>query len=224
MRIALAITSVLLLGLSAVARADSLARKLSERSDLIDISTLTEEVQVELKYSSTDNFMGADVYGDLDACYLNRDAARMLARAASLLSRRHPDLRLRVYDCVRPLAIQRSMWKLVEGTPQQPYVGNPNARTKSLHNYACAVDLTLATADGVPLDMGSPYDHFGPEAEPRAEKKLLAKGVLSAEQVERRRLLRRVMKKAGFRPLRIEWWHFACARGTEARKRYRLVE
>lgn len=30
----------------------------------------------------------------------------------------------------------------------------------SLHNYAAAVDVTLAKSDGTMLDMGTPYDTF----------------------------------------------------------------
>lgn len=204
------------------AGAGALAAKL-EKAGLVDVRTLAPSVQVELAYSTTDNFLGADVYGELDACYLNRDAAAMLARAAELLAERSPGHRLRVYDCVRPLSVQKKMWAIVKDTPQRPYVANPTRKVKSLHNYGCAVDLTLADARGAPLDMGTPFDHFGVEAEPRRELELVEAGTLTRAQLSNRLLLRRVMVDAGFLPLANEWWHFNCATGPEARKRYPLV-
>jgi len=201
-----------------------LATRLAARGDLVDLATVAPRVRVALAYSTTDNFLGRDVYGDLDRCYLNRDAARMLSAADRSLEQERPDLRLLVYDCVRPLSVQRSMWSLVVGTPKQPYVGDPTGTSRSMHNYGCAVDLTLANDRGVALDMGTAFDQFDERSQPRRERKLIRSGQLTRAQVANRHLLRRVMKAGGFRPIGTEWWHFACATSRQARKRYRVVD
>jgi zinc D-Ala-D-Ala dipeptidase len=188
---------------------------------LVDAGKQAPRLLVKLKYSTTDNFLKKDVYGDLERCYLQRDAARMLARAAKQLARQRPDLRLLAYDCARPLSVQRQMWKLVKGTREQPYVANP--RGGSMHNLGCAVDLTLARADGRPLSMGTPFDFTGRRAQPRLERKMVLAGKLSSEQWANRLLLRQVMVQAGFIPLAIEWWHFDCATRRAARKSYRQI-
>ena len=185
---------------------------------LVDAAKLVPELQVELKYSTSDNFMGRDVYGDLATCLLQEDAARKLARAQELLRKTRPDLRLRVYDCARPYRVQKAMWKLVAGTPKQPYVADP--KVGSIHNHGCAVDLTVSTREGRPLDMGTPYDHFGPEAHVEGELGLFERGKLSAEQWGNRLLLREVMVRAGMRPIGNEWWHFDCAPRKEAVRKY----
>lgn len=187
---------------------------------LVDAATVVPDLQVELKYSTADNFLARDVYGDLERCLLRPEAADMLRIADSKLRAGRPDLRLRVYDCARPHAVQLAMWALVEGTPKAPYVANPHGRTGSLHNYGCAVDLTLATAEGAPLDMGTAFDHFGPEAEPRREPEMLRAGKLTAAHVAHRALLRDAMTAAGFLPLASEWWHFNCATPEETRRRF----
>jgi D-alanyl-D-alanine dipeptidase len=146
----------------------------------------------------------------------------MLARADSLLRAAQPDLRLLLLDCVRPLSAQRQLWAAVQGTPLQPYVANPNRG--SMHNYGVAVDITLATAAGEELDMGSPFDFLGPESQPREEERLRREGKLSAAHLAKRRLLRGVMERAGFRPLAIEWWHFEAFDKEWTRRRYTLVE
>jgi D-alanyl-D-alanine dipeptidase len=142
---------------TALAFADDLASRISATPGLVDVTSLDPRIQVELKYSTADNFLGKDVYGSLDRCFLNRTAAAMLARAAQLLAAKQPQLRLRVHDCVRPLAVQRQMWALVVGTRQQTYVGDPHSPDRSLHNYGCAVDLTLADGKGKPVDMGTAF-------------------------------------------------------------------
>jgi zinc D-Ala-D-Ala dipeptidase len=185
---------------------------------LVDAATVVSELQVELKYSTTDNFMGKDVYGDLETCLLQDDAARLLAKAQELLKKARPDLRLRVYDCARPHKVQLEMWKLVKGTRKQPYVADPKAG--SIHNHGCAVDLTIATRDGKPLDMGTPYDFFGREAHIDAETALFEAGKLGAEAWGNRLLLREVMVRAGMRPIGNEWWHFDCATRKEAVRKY----
>ncbi len=189
---------------------------------LINIHTLTPDILVELKYSTTDNFLGADTYGDLENCYLQPKAGRMLSEAQSFLKKTHPELTLLVYDGVRPRSIQRKMWALVEGTPSQDYVANPERG--SVHNFGSAIDLTLATNAGVPLDMGTPFDYFGELAQPRFEDRFRKAGLLSLDQVANRKLLRDVMTKAGFQSISIEWWHFNAVPVKVARSQYKIIE
>jgi D-alanyl-D-alanine dipeptidase len=199
----------------------SVEQTMARHPGLVDAATVARELQVDLRYATADNFLGRPVYGDLRACYLQKDAAAMLARAQELLVRAHPEWRLRVLDCARPVWVQREMWKLVKGTPQQDYVANPDQR--SVHNFGCAVDLTVATRDGAALDMGTAFDFFGDLAHPEHELALLEQGRLRPEQVANRLALREVMVRAGFRPLRNEWWHFDCASQKDTRRRYREI-
>jgi D-alanyl-D-alanine dipeptidase len=206
--------AIAVLGASAWALA-SAAR--AAPAELVDIARSAPDVRVELKYATKDNFLKRAVYGDDRRCLLRPDAARMLARADALLRRAYGELRLLVYDCARPLRVQRLMWQLVRGTPAQPYVADP--AKGSLHNVGCAVDLTLADARGTALDMGSAFDSSGPLSQPRREREARLAGRLGQAQWARRLLLRQVMVEAGFVPLDIEWWHFDCARPKAARQR-----
>jgi zinc D-Ala-D-Ala dipeptidase len=194
-------------------------------AQLVDVGEKIPGVHVEMKYSTTDNFMKRDVYGDLDTCFLVTDAAEMLAKAHTLLKQRAPDVTFALYDCARPKKVQYIMWDVVKGTPQQGYVANPHTPPGSVHNLGCAVDLSLwDTKKNAPLDMGTPYDFFGKAAHPRHEVELWKEGKLSSEQYANRLLLREVMLRAGFNILPHEWWHFDCAPATEARKKYKVIE
>ncbi|RRB15644.1 peptidase M15 [Larkinella knui] len=195
------------------------------RQGLVDIQTVDRSLLVELKYSTTDNFVGKDVYGDLTRAYLQPLAAQKLAKASRLLQQKHPDLRLLVYDATRPRSVQWDLWNTLKHLPvdeRGKYVSNP--RNGSVHNYGCAVDLTLATQAGKPLDMGTKFDYFGELAYPEKEDLLLKQGKLTRKQVENRRLLRSVMRSAGFSSLKAEWWHFNALSRAEAKKRYKIVE
>jgi len=192
---------------------------------LVDATTVAPGLRVDLKYASSDNFLGRNVYGDLRSCLLVPDAARKLGDAARLLAKRAPELALLAYDCGRPLRVQRLMWSLVAGTPSEPYVANPNLPAASVHNRGCAVDLTLAErATGKAVPMGTAFDAFATLSEPSAELSFFEQGSLDGEAFANRLLLREVMVRAGFRPRANEWWHFDCEPAEWARERYPLIE
>jgi D-alanyl-D-alanine dipeptidase len=209
------------LNLSLFAQTDASMQK----QGLVNVQTVDPTLLVELKYSTTDNFVKQDVYGDLTRAYLQPMTARKLAAASKWLQVRRPDLRLLIYDAARP---QSAQWKLWKALPQYPerqrrtYVADP--REGSIHSYGCAVDLTLATADGRALDMGTPYDFFGPKAYPKREVQLLRSGQLTKQQVDNRRLLRQAMQVGGFMPIEYEWWHFNALSRRQAKQQFKRVE
>lgn len=196
-----------------------------QKQGLVNAQAVDPSVLVELKYSTTDNFVKQDVYGELTRAYLQPMAARKLATASSWLQVRRPDLRLLIYDAARP---QSAQWKLWNALPQyserqrRTYVADP--REGSIHSYGCAVDLTLATADGRALDMGTPYDFFGPKAYPKQEVAMLKSGTLTKQQVANRRLLRQAMQAGGFMPIEYEWWHFNALSRKQAKQQFKRVE
>lgn len=196
------------------------------KQGLVDIQTVDSTIMVELKYSTTDNFVKKDVYGDLTRGYLQPEIAKKLARASSALQAKHPGYRLLVYDAARPNAVQYILWDALDDLNiplnQKPqYVANPTIG--SIHNFGCAIDLTVADEKGVPLDMGTPYDFFGPLAYPRMEAQLLSSGQISEKQVANRTILRQAMTQAGFSVNPTEWWHFDGMSRRNAKARYGII-
>lgn len=194
------------------------------RAGLVNVQEVEPTILVVLKYSTTDNFVGVDVYGDLERAYLQPEAAAKLARAQRLLQQKHPAYRLLVYDAARPRSIQQVLWDTLQKPVREKpkYVADP--KVGSIHNYGGAVDLTIACADGNPLDMGTPYDFFGELAYPSKEAEMLRRGKLTPEQVQNRQLLREVMEKAGFTGIKTEWWHFNALSREKAKERYAIIE
>jgi D-alanyl-D-alanine dipeptidase len=202
---------------------DTLAERLLAFG-LVDAQSINPNIFVELKYSTEDNFMKTNVYGNFNKVLLQKQAAEMLAKAQTYLSEKDSSLHLLVYDAVRPLWVQRLMWNMLDSIPvsrRSKFVSNP--KNHSIHNYAAAVDLTICDGAGVTFDMGAGFDDPREIAYPSKENYYLAKGELAQQQVNNRLLLREVMKKAGFRVLPTEWWHFNAMSRDEAKKRYRVI-
>ena len=194
-----------------------------ERQGMVKIADVDSTILVSLMYARPDNFTGHILYTDLHTAYLHPRAARALHRAQRILRSIRPDLTLKVYDAARPMSVQAVMWKAVEGTSKDIYVSNP-AHGGGLHNYGLAVDITLADRRGDSIPMGTRIDNMTRLAHIDRESELLKQGRLTAEAVRNRRLLRRVMREAGFRALPSEWWHFNLVSRAVARKYYKLIK
>ena len=192
-----------------------------EEMGLIDVRTLDAWIRVVLPYASSDNFTGQALYECSQYAYLQPDVAAMLAKASQLLREKYPRYRLLVLDAARPLSVQQKMWDAVKGTPNNIYVANPSKT--GLHNYGAAVDVTITDDYGIELDMGTPFDFFGPEAQPAKEKEMLKQGKLTQQQLDNRLILRNVMNQAGFQTYYREWWHFNACTLAEAKKKYKVI-
>lgn len=191
---------------------------------LLNVKQADSTIQVHLRYSTENNFIGKDLYGSLEEAYLRPDAIEKLLKASRLLKEKHPELRLMIYDAARPRRIQQVLWDQ-SGLPEEErnlYVADPSSG--SIHNYGCAVDLTVVSTGGQELDMGTDYDNFTPAAHIDREQYLIEQQTLTKEQVMNRMILRNVMVSGGFIPLTSEWWHFDAFPRSEVTERFTIVE
>jgi D-alanyl-D-alanine dipeptidase len=201
-----------------------LSVKYRDEMNLLDVQSLNKDIQVDLKYAGTDNFMKIKLYDKITNAYLQKDVAERLARCQVYLTNIDSQLHLLVYDAVRPVSVQQKMWDALDTIPvsdRTKFVSNP--ANGSIHNYGAAVDLTICDANGTALDMGAGYDDIREIAYPRLEEEFLASGELTKEQVENRKLLRKVMASQKFTNIETEWWHFnACSR-VLAKEKYSVM-
>lgn len=197
--------------------------QLMEKAGMVPLDKVCPDVIVDMMYARPDNFTGVVLYHGVDSAWLHPEAAKALNVAAEALKAENPQLRLFVKDASRPMSVQRKMYETVRGTSKARYVSNP-ANGGGLHNYGLAVDITIADSLGNELPMGTPVDHLGTEANIDREEELVARNVITPQERDNRLLLRKVMRAAGFKPLRTEWWHFNLRTREEARRRYRLLD
>ena len=182
----------------------------------VEIRDAVAGVVVDLRYLGADNFVGAPVDGyTADRCYVTTEAARALGRVQHELG--HLGLGLKVFDAYRPqravdhfvrwaedLGDTRMKARYYPDVAKEHLFRDGYIAAKSGHSRGSTVDLTIVALDGgdpVELDMGTPWDYFGPRSWPTSLE-------VTPQQRANRMLLQALMMKHGFRPLAEEWWHF----------------
>jgi zinc D-Ala-D-Ala dipeptidase len=194
------------------------------RYGLENIRDFDTNIRIILLYNTDKNFLGKSFYRGLDKCYLPCEVAIKLSNAQKYLKAEFPFYNLVVYDATRPAHIQRMMWDSLKMIPKEKYNYVAHPEEFSLHNYGAAVDVTIINENGVLLDMGTPFDHFGELAQPKFELQHLNEGKLSKPAYCNRMLLRRIMMRAGFNPITSEWWHFNACTKAYAAANLKLIE
>ncbi len=171
-------------------------------------------IVLDVRYFGADNFVGAPVEGyEAPQAILSRPAATALRRVQASLRER--GFGLKVFDAYRPQtavdhfvrwaadhADNRTKAEYYPDVPKSElFVGNYIAK-KSGHSRGSTVDLTIVRLEtGAELDMGTPFDYFGPESAGDYPH-------LTELQRANRRLLAGVMQAHGFVPYAAEWWHY----------------
>lgn len=171
-------------------------------------------------------YYSAGIDRALPECYARDAIRRRLLQANALL----PDgLRLVILDCWRSKETQAALFNQCAAALAKAYPDKDEKSIKEMtenfvappsmertcpspHITGGAVDLTIATMDGVPLFFGSPFDYPGPISHTRYFEESLEKGEPLGEQesaaLHSRRLLYDVMTRAGFVNYHGEWWHY----------------
>lgn len=166
---------------------------LFQPQQLVELKTVNSKISLDIRYATKNNFTHHPVYEEA-RCFLQRPAAEALNAVQQDLQKQ--GLSLKMYDCYRPLSVQKKFWALI---PDERYVADPAKGSR--HNRGMAVDLTVVDRNGHEIAMPTPYDDFTE----RAHRDFMN---LPAEQLRNRALLEKAMTAHGFEPFPTEWWHF----------------
>ena len=179
-----------------------------------DVTEVIPNVQVDVRYSSADNFVGKRVDGYKSSkVFLTKQAAQTLKNVQLELNEK--GLGLKIFDGYRP---QKAVNHFVRWAKQPsdtltkrkyyPEVNKKNVfklgyvASRSGHSRGSTVDLTIIDlSTKKELDMGSGWDFFGEISWHASEE-------ITELQKKNRLLLKNVMQKNGFRPYSKEWWHY----------------
>ncbi len=162
--------------------------------NLINLSNLNPSIILDIRYATSNNFLGFPVYPK-PACYLHKEVAQALNQVQNELSLMQ--LGLKVFDGYRPLSVQQLMWDAIQ---DERYISNP-AKNKGRHTRGTAVDLTLVDRNKHELEMATDFDNFTERAHSDYSN-------VSAVVAYNKELLRETMRKYGFQGILTEWWHF----------------
>ncbi|KXJ98695.1 MAG: D-alanyl-D-alanine dipeptidase [Acidobacteria bacterium OLB17] len=163
---------------------------------MVELTTLSKTIKLDIRYARTDNFAGRVVYPEARA-FLQPVAAKALLRVHKMLAK--DGLGIVVFDGYRPWSITKLFWEVVK-PEERKYVANPANGSK--HNRGCAVDLSIYDlATGSLIPMPSDFDEFNEKASPNYD------GGTDEERANRDKL-RTLMEAEGFFVNPNEWWHF----------------
>ena len=165
-------------------------------NDLVELVKLDSTIRLEIRYATTNNFLGTRFY-DQARAFMQRPAAEAVVRANRAL--RPLGYGLLIHDAYRPWYVTKMFWDAVP-LDTRWLVADPAQGSR--HNRGAAVDLSLyELATGRPVEMPSTYD----ESTERAYADYPGG---TTRQRWHRALLRRVMEAEGFQANPHEWWHF----------------
>lgn len=190
----------------------------SMETGLINIATLVPDIALDIRYAGSDNFVGTPIDGyQTPKCLLLLPAAKALQAVEASL--RKQGLRLKLFDCYRPMRAVRHFMRWAKDIDDQRSKSRyyPNLDKAALlgdyiapvsgHSRGATLDLTLLECSGEhckPFDMGTEFDFFDPKANTDSPD-------LSTEQRSNRERLRAAMHEEGFRNYPSEWWHYTLA-------------
>jgi zinc D-Ala-D-Ala dipeptidase len=161
-----------------------------------DIKKAIPSLVLDLRYSTTNNFMHRKLYPSLQTTYLRLEAINALKKVVIAL--RNENLAIKIFDAYRPYAVTEEMWETVKDSR---YAADPSKG--SGHNRGIAIDLTLVDLQTKKeLPMGTGFDNFSDTAHEDFTE-------LPAKILDNRLVLKTIMEKYGFIGLDTEWWHFS---------------
>jgi CubicO group peptidase (beta-lactamase class C family)/D-alanyl-D-alanine dipeptidase len=165
-------------------------------SDLVELQSLDSSIVYDIRYATSNNFMGTPFYNSAHA-FMQRPAAEAVALAARRL--KPLGYGLLVHDAYRPWYVTKMFW---DGTPVGKHLFVADPSDGSRHNRGCAVDITLYDLKtGQPVRMTGGYDELSDRSYP------LYPGGTSLQRWHRD-LLRHAMEAEGLTVYEAEWWHF----------------
>ena len=164
--------------------------------DLVELASLDPTIHLDIRYATSNDFLGTPVYSQARA-FLQRPAAEALLRVQRKL--RALGYGLLIHDAYRPWYVTKIFW---DATPPEGKIFVADPAQGSRHNRGCAVDLTLYDLRTTkPVEMPGTYDEMSPRSFPDYP------GGTSLQRWHRD-LLRRAMESEGFSVYEAEWWHF----------------
>ena len=165
-------------------------------TDLVELIKLDPTIRREIRYATTNNFLGTVFYSQPRA-FMQRPAAEAVVRANQKLKKH--GYGLLIHDAYRPWYVTKVFW---DATPDDKKIFVADPSKGSRHNRGCAVDLTLYDLKTrKPVEMVSTYDETTARAYPNYP------GGTSLQRWHRE-LLRQAMESEGFTVYEAEWWHF----------------
>ena len=170
-------------------------------------------------------------YNGKSPYYLRQGVLDALLTAQTYLQGSYPEWKIQIFDAYRTVEVQQFMvdytfdlvlkkeqLKAEELSPQQQQniweqvyqiwaIPSENPATPPPHSTGAAIDITLVDETGKTLNMGGEIDELSARSQPNYYAN--SKDETECTSHQRRKILNKIMTKAGFSRHPGEWWHFS---------------
>ena len=178
------------------------------------INDLDNRINIDLRYSTENNFTGKVIDGyRSNKAIISTEAAMALIQVQNDLDQMN--LSLKIFDAYRPqMSVNYFInWSNDPSDTINKSIYYPKIKKSELfplgyiaersgHSRGSTVDLTIVdNTTFKELDMGTPYDFFGPESATNFIG-------ITDKQRSNRLLLLETMTRNGFKNYSKEWWHY----------------
>ena len=178
------------------------------------INDLDNRINIDLRYSTENNFTGKVIDGyRSNKAIISTEAAMALIQVQNDLDQMN--LSLKIFDAYRPqMSVNYFInWSNDPLDTINKSIYYPKIKKSELfplgyiaersgHSRGSTVDLTIVdNTTFKELDMGTPYDFFGPESATNFTG-------ITDKQNSNRLLLLETMTRNGFKNYSKEWWHY----------------
>ncbi len=178
------------------------------------INDLDNRINIDLRYSTENNFTGKVIDGyRSNKAIISTEAAMALIQVQNDLDQMN--LSLKIFDAYRPqMSVNYFInWSNDPLDTINKSIYYPKIKKSELfplgyiaersgHSRGSTVDLTIVdNTTFKELDMGTPYDFFGPESATNFTG-------ITDKQISNRLLLLETMTRNGFKNYSKEWWHY----------------
>ena len=180
----------------------------------VDVEEFIPSVQLDIRYYTTDNFVGSRIDGyDAPKCFLTRAAAVALKKVQEELARNGQSLK--IFDCYRPqravdhfvrwakdLSHQEMKSRYYPSVDKENLFRDGYIAVKSGHSRGSTLDVTIIDLESnQEFDMGTDFDFFDPRSHTVNSR-------IRKSQKDNRIALKSVMERNDFKNLEEEWWHY----------------
>ena len=180
----------------------------------VSINSLDNRINIDLRYSTENNFTGKVIDGyRSNKAIISAEAAIALIQVQNDLDKMN--FSLKIFDAYRPqMSVNYFInWSNDPSDTINKSIYYPKIKKSELfplgyiaersgHSRGSTVDLTIVdNTTFKELDMGTPYDFFGPESATNFIE-------ITDKQRSNRLLLLETMTRNGFKNYSKEWWHY----------------
>jgi len=162
--------------------------------ELVRVDEKIPGIIIKLRYATTDNFTGKQIYPANATAWLRPKTVKQLKIVQQVL--RKQGYQLVIWDAYRPAWAQEKLW---QACPDENFVAPP--KQGSRHTRGTTVDVSMADLQGHLVEMPTDFDSFSPQASHFAKH-------LSHAVSLHREILRQAFFQNGFSGVPAEWWHY----------------